>query len=96
MISASPHVIRNMSVILGRKDLIESKETFEKFLNRYENDRELREVCDDFMAYLDTRDHVILGKIKSDLDELKNRRRLENNGRIKNDRSAMMQLITLA
>ncbi|MBN2014360.1 MAG: hypothetical protein JW778_04195 [Candidatus Altiarchaeota archaeon] len=96
MISASPHVIRNMSLVLGREDLIESKKTFEKFLSRYENDHELREIGDVLMTYLSTRDQKTLGRIRSDLEELKERRRLESRGRMKRGRSTMMQLITLA
>jgi hypothetical protein len=96
MISASPHVIKNMSLVLGRADLIESKSTCEKFISRYKNDTELREVCDALMAYLDTRDQKILGGLRSDLEELRERRRLESRGRMKRGRSTMMQLITLA
>ncbi|HIE34414.1 MAG TPA: hypothetical protein EYP86_04685 [Candidatus Altiarchaeales archaeon] len=80
MITASHYVIRNLSEVLEKKDLIEAKEAFEKFLARYENDRELKEVCDKFMLYLESRDKEVLSKIRSDLEKLKNTRRIRSQG----------------
>jgi len=80
MITASPYVIKNMSRILEKKDLIETKEVFEKFLMRYENDEELRVICDNFMEYISTRDQEMLSRIRSKLEKLKNTRKLGTHG----------------
>ena len=99
MITASPYVIKNMSKVLEKKDLIETKEVFEKFLMRYENDEELRVICDDFMRYISTRDREMLSKIRSELEELKNTRRLETIGSTelwyKNRRPGIMQSVVV-
>ncbi len=80
MITASQYVIKNMSRVLDREDLIETKEVFEKFLTRYQSDEELQDICEDFMGYIHTRDQEMLDKIKSELEKLKKTRKLETHG----------------
>jgi len=41
-----------MSRVLEKKDLIETREVFEKFPTRYKEDRELQRICYDFMEYI--------------------------------------------
>ncbi len=99
MITASPYVIKNMSRVLEKKDLIETKEVFEKFLMRYKDDRELRVICDDFMEYISTRDREMLSRIRSRLEKLRDTRRLETNGGTElwyeNRRSGIMQSLVV-
>jgi hypothetical protein len=80
MITASHYVIQNMSSVLDKKDLSGSKEVFEKFLRRYGNDKQLRGICDDFMRYAHTRDPEMLGRVRSELEELRNTRKRERYG----------------
>ncbi|RLI92088.1 MAG: hypothetical protein DRO89_02710 [Candidatus Altiarchaeales archaeon] len=99
MIKASPYVIRNMSRVLEKKDLIETREVFEKFLTRYKEDRELQRICDDFMEYISTRDREILSRIRSRLEKLRDTRRLESSGGTGlwygNRRSGIMQWVVV-
>ncbi|HEX54853.1 MAG: hypothetical protein DRO90_02240 [Candidatus Altiarchaeales archaeon] len=80
MITASYYVIRNISDALEKKDLTEVKEIFEKFMERYRNDLELRRICEEFMEYLESGDEEILEKIKEDLEKLRNARRIRSQG----------------
>ena len=80
MITASHYVIKNISVVLETKDLIDAREVFEKFSTRYSADRELQEIWDEFREYLQSMEDEKLDNIKSTLEKLKNIRRLETSG----------------
>jgi len=66
---ASEYIVKNMSAILERLEQLEKgydlskseeisiRETIEKFSCRYQEDDELQAICDEFMEYLENRNH---------------------------------------
>lgn len=78
MVQASHYVIKNLSRVLLKRDLEAAEELFNKFAVRYTEDEELQKVCDEFDAYLKTRDIELMNKITKDIEELMYLRKLES------------------
>ncbi|HIE34415.1 MAG TPA: hypothetical protein EYP86_04690 [Candidatus Altiarchaeales archaeon] len=62
---------------LSKSEEISIRETIEKFSCRYQEDDELQAICDEFMEYLENRNHNLMERITKDLEELVYIRRLE-------------------
>lgn len=99
MVLASHYVIKSISIILEKRDLAESEAVIEKFSSRYYEDKELQKICDDFKAYLATRNKEELSKIKKTVERLNAVRKKERMGGtrlwFKDRRPGTMQLIKI-
>ncbi|HIE34413.1 MAG TPA: hypothetical protein EYP86_04680 [Candidatus Altiarchaeales archaeon] len=84
MITASYYVIKEVSQILEKKDMLEGHEVFEKFSKRYTNDKEFQEIYEKFKEYLNKNDKRILEDIKTKLKKLGDMRRWQTSGGISN------------
>ncbi|MBN2014837.1 MAG: hypothetical protein JW778_06620 [Candidatus Altiarchaeota archaeon] len=97
MVLASHYVIKSISIVLEKKDLADTEAVFEKFSSRYSEDRDLQKICDNFRAYLGTRNREELEKIKKTLERLNEARKKESVGGtklwFKDRRPGTMQLI---
>jgi len=80
MVTASYYVIKEVSRILEKKDMLEGHEVFEKFSKRYTDDKEFQDIYEKFKEYLDKNDKRILEDIKSKLKKLGNMRKWQTSG----------------
>lgn len=84
MVLASHHVIRDILEAVEGSDLEKLEDECLKFCERYPKDDELhRIICgDDSMlsSYLSSRDDKLLERLKSELQELLNVRKIESSG----------------
>ena len=99
MVTASHYVIKNMSMVLESRDLVETNEMFKKFSVRYSDDIKLMCICNEYSKYLKSRDPEKLDEIKSALERLKVTRKRETSGGtrlwFKDRRPGVMQLIKI-
>ncbi|MBN2014361.1 MAG: hypothetical protein JW778_04200 [Candidatus Altiarchaeota archaeon] len=75
MVKASPFVIKNISMVLKKRDFVEAKQLLEKFSARYSEDTQLLKICKQYTEYLETQELGKIEEVKRCLNRLKNSRK---------------------